>query len=178
MAPAVWGSVPFYFPSLTVRTPYKGVYSRCRLANKLTGKRYSAFGTRVFRVRRVYVIAKLKVLHAGRSHFFQSPEAVWDWLERSEGTGTLEYPHREGSGRHRGAVEVLTTARRNNRRHCTDCGGRVIARPDGTLILDRRRQEREEAKLLVQSVTSEASSRSRSPCGTERLSPETDNAGT
>ncbi|KAJ1122467.1 hypothetical protein NDU88_000954 [Pleurodeles waltl] len=34
--------------------------------------------------------SKLKVLHAGRSHFFQSPEAAWDWLERNDGTGTPE----------------------------------------------------------------------------------------
>ncbi|KAJ1116613.1 hypothetical protein NDU88_004819 [Pleurodeles waltl] len=34
--------------------------------------------------------AKLKVLHAGCSHFFQSPEAAWDQLERNDGTETPE----------------------------------------------------------------------------------------
>ncbi|KAJ1129107.1 hypothetical protein NDU88_007478 [Pleurodeles waltl] len=41
---------------------------------------------------------------------------------------------------------------------------RVEDAEDGTLSLKRRRQEREEAKLLVQTVTSEASNRSGSPC--------------
>ncbi|KAJ1120453.1 hypothetical protein NDU88_008622 [Pleurodeles waltl] len=45
-------------------------------------------------------------------------------------------------------------------------------RSDGTLSLKRRRQEREEAKLLVQTVPSEASSRSGSPCVTSGLSTE------
>ncbi|KAJ1197298.1 hypothetical protein NDU88_001160 [Pleurodeles waltl] len=35
--------------------------------------------------------ADLRVLHAGRSHFFQSPEAVWGWMERNNGTGTPEF---------------------------------------------------------------------------------------
>ncbi|KAJ1209787.1 hypothetical protein NDU88_005160 [Pleurodeles waltl] len=43
---------------------------------------------------------------------------------------------------------------------------------DGTLSLERRKQEREEDKLLVQTVTSETSLRSWSPCVTGRLTPE------
>ncbi|KAJ1213745.1 hypothetical protein NDU88_001376 [Pleurodeles waltl] len=48
-------------------------------------------------------------------------------------------------------------------------GGRVIVRLDGTLSLERRRREREEAKLFVQTVTSEASSHSGFPCVTGGL---------
>ncbi|KAJ1193834.1 hypothetical protein NDU88_003130 [Pleurodeles waltl] len=46
-----------------------------------------------------------------------------------------------------------------------------IVRSDGTLSLERRRQEHEEAKLLVQTVTLEVSSRSGSPCVPSGLSP-------
>ncbi|KAJ1116363.1 hypothetical protein NDU88_004578 [Pleurodeles waltl] len=44
--------------------------------------------------------------------------------------------------------------------------------------LERRRQEHEEAKLLVQTVTSEASSCSESLCVTGKLSPEVGNEDT
>ncbi|KAJ1206454.1 hypothetical protein NDU88_001859 [Pleurodeles waltl] len=61
---------------------------------------------------------------------------------------------------------------RRNRRHRASRGNRVIVRSDGTLSLERRRQEREVAKLLVQTVTSKVSSCSGSPCVTSGLSPE------
>ncbi|KAJ1126173.1 hypothetical protein NDU88_004581 [Pleurodeles waltl] len=69
----------------------------------------------------------------------------------------------KSGGRLRGPEEVRTAARRSTRRHHAGRGSRVIVRSDGTLSLEWRRQEREEAKLLVQTVTSEASLRSRSP---------------
>ncbi|KAJ1193947.1 hypothetical protein NDU88_003242 [Pleurodeles waltl] len=75
----------------------------------------------------------------------------------------------ESGGRPRGTAEVHTAACRSTRRHCAGRGSRVIVHSDGTLSLDRRRQEREEAKLLVQTVTLEASSRSGSPCVTEGI---------
>ncbi|KAJ1217773.1 hypothetical protein NDU88_005363 [Pleurodeles waltl] len=61
--------------------------------------------------------AKLKVLHAGRSHFFQSPEAAWDWLEQNEETGKPDSLHRGSSGSPRGTAEVHTAAHRSNRRN-------------------------------------------------------------
>ncbi|KAJ1091296.1 hypothetical protein NDU88_004423 [Pleurodeles waltl] len=115
---------------------------------------------------------------SGTDRLRYSPEAVWDWLERNDGTGTPESLHGESSGRPRRTAEVRTAACRSTRRHRTDCGNRVIVPPDGTLSLERRRQEHEEAKLLVQTVTSEASSLSGSPCVMGRLSPETENADT
>ncbi|KAJ1181701.1 hypothetical protein NDU88_006903 [Pleurodeles waltl] len=69
-------------------------------------------------------------------------------------------------------MEVHTAVRRSTRCHCASQGSRVIVRSDGTLSLERRRQEREEAKLLVQTVTSKASLRSGSPYVTGGLSPE------
>ncbi|KAJ1217514.1 hypothetical protein NDU88_005108 [Pleurodeles waltl] len=80
-------------------------------------------------------------------------------------------PAGESGRRLRGAEEVRTAARRSTRCHRAGRGSRVIVRSDGTLSLERRRQEREEAKLLVQTVTSEASSRSGSPCVPSGLSP-------
>ncbi|KAJ1156076.1 hypothetical protein NDU88_008801 [Pleurodeles waltl] len=44
-------------------------------------------------------------------------------------------------------------------------GTKVIVRSDGTLSLDRRRREQEEARLLVQPVTAEVSPLSGSPHG-------------
>ncbi|KAJ1118456.1 hypothetical protein NDU88_006647 [Pleurodeles waltl] len=116
--------------------------------------------------------AKLKVLHGGRAHFFQSTEAVWDSLEWSDGTVLPESPQGVSSGRPRGPEEVRTAVRRSTRRHCAGYGSRVIVRSDGTLSLERKRQEREEAKLLVQTVASEASLRSGSPCVASGLSTE------
>ncbi|KAJ1109124.1 hypothetical protein NDU88_006489 [Pleurodeles waltl] len=78
--------------------------------------------------------------------------------------------HGESSGRPRGTAEVHTAARRSTRRHRAGQGSRVIVRLDGTLSLERRRQKCEEDKLLVQTVTSKASSRSGSPCVTGSLS--------
>ncbi|KAJ1202370.1 hypothetical protein NDU88_006170 [Pleurodeles waltl] len=113
--------------------------------------------------------AKLKVLHAGHSH---SPEAAWDCLVRNDGTGTPE-SLRWGSGKRlRETVELCTAVHRRSRRHCAGRGSQVIVCSDGTLSLERRRQEHEEAKLLVQTVTSEVSSRSGSPGVTSGLSPE------
>ncbi|KAJ1112148.1 hypothetical protein NDU88_000416 [Pleurodeles waltl] len=57
--------------------------------------------------------AKLKVLHAGRSHFFQSPEAAWDWLERNDVAGTPDSVVGESDRRPRGTAEVHTAARRS-----------------------------------------------------------------
>ncbi|KAJ1157645.1 hypothetical protein NDU88_010350 [Pleurodeles waltl] len=122
--------------------------------------------------------AKLKVLNAGRSHFFQSPEAAWDWLDRNDVAGRPDFLVGESDRRPRGTAEVHTAARRSTRRSRAGQGSRVIVRTDGTLSLESRRQEREEAKLLVQTVTSEASSRSGSPCVAGRLSPELSPVGT
>ncbi|KAJ1158228.1 hypothetical protein NDU88_010922 [Pleurodeles waltl] len=116
--------------------------------------------------------AKLEVLHAGRAHFFQSPQAVWDWLERSNGTGPPRSPRRASGGKPQGLEEVRTAVHRSTRRHRTGRGSRVIVCLSGTLTLERKRQEREEAKLLVQTVTSEASLRSGSPGAASGLSPE------
>ncbi|KAJ1181719.1 hypothetical protein NDU88_006921 [Pleurodeles waltl] len=44
---------------------------------------------------------------------------------------------------------MRTAARRSTRRHRASRGSRVIVRSDGTMSLEQRRQEREEAKLLV-----------------------------
>ncbi|KAJ1099060.1 hypothetical protein NDU88_004164 [Pleurodeles waltl] len=78
----------------------------------------------------------------------------------------------ESDRRPRETAEVHTAACRSTRRRCVGQGSRVFVRSDGTLSLERRRQEREEAKLLVQTVTSEVSSCSGSPCVAGRLSPE------
>ncbi|KAJ1143790.1 hypothetical protein NDU88_010094 [Pleurodeles waltl] len=78
----------------------------------------------------------------------------------------------ESGGRLRETAEVHTEVHRSTRRHRAGRGSRVIVRSDGILSLERWRQESEEAKLLVQTVTSEASSRSRSPCVVSGLSPE------
>ncbi|KAJ1186070.1 hypothetical protein NDU88_002855 [Pleurodeles waltl] len=106
---------------------------------------------------------KLKVLHAGRSHFFQTPEAVWDWLELGDGGGTpgsqsagvCEQPAKMGNIQ----SALRQTSRRRRAARCT----KVILQSDGTLSLDRRHREREEARLLVKSVTAEVSTRSGSP---------------
>ncbi|KAJ1145918.1 hypothetical protein NDU88_012201 [Pleurodeles waltl] len=60
--------------------------------------------------------ANLKVLHVGRSHFFQSSEAAWDWLERNDETGTPDSLHGEGGRRPRGTAEMHTAGRRSTRR--------------------------------------------------------------
>ncbi|KAJ1185445.1 hypothetical protein NDU88_002237 [Pleurodeles waltl] len=93
--------------------------------------------------------AKLKVLHEGRSHFFQSPKAAWGWLERNDGTRMPESLWEESGGRLRETAEVRTAARRSTRRHRAGCGSRVLVCSDSTLSLERRRQEREEAKLRI-----------------------------
>ncbi|KAJ1209513.1 hypothetical protein NDU88_004891 [Pleurodeles waltl] len=103
---------------------------------------------------------------------------AWDWLERNGVAGTPDFLVGESGRRPRGTAEVHTAARRSTRR-CRACQrSRVIVRTDGTLSLDRQRQEREEAKLLVQTVTSEASFRSGSPCVAGRLSPDLSPEGT
>ncbi|KAJ1213711.1 hypothetical protein NDU88_001343 [Pleurodeles waltl] len=102
----------------------------------------------------------------------ESPETAWDWLERNDGTGTQESLRGESGGRLRETAEVRTVAHGSTRCHCAGRGSRVIVRSDGTLSLKRRRQKREEAKTVVQTVTSEASSCSGSPCVTSGLSPE------
>ncbi|KAJ1181440.1 hypothetical protein NDU88_006647 [Pleurodeles waltl] len=61
--------------------------------------------------------AKLKVLHVGRSHFFQSPEAAWGWLERNDVTGMPASLQGESGRRPRGKEEVHIAARRSTRRH-------------------------------------------------------------
>ncbi|KAJ1100111.1 hypothetical protein NDU88_005200 [Pleurodeles waltl] len=91
---------------------------------------------------------------------------------RNDGTGTPEFLWGKSGGRLRGPEEVRNAERRSTRCHCASRGSRVTVRSDGTLSLERRRQERKEAKLLVQTVTSEASSRSGSPCVASGLSPE------
>ncbi|KAJ1163598.1 hypothetical protein NDU88_004054 [Pleurodeles waltl] len=80
--------------------------------------------------------ANLKVLHAGRSHFFQSPEAAWDWLERNDVVGTPDFLVGESDRRTRGTAEVHTAPRRSTRRCRAGQGGRVIVRSDGTLSLE------------------------------------------
>ncbi|KAJ1164621.1 hypothetical protein NDU88_005056 [Pleurodeles waltl] len=107
--------------------------------------------------------AKLEVLHAGRSHFFQTPEAVWDWLELGSGDGT---PRPQRGGVHKQPAKmgnIQSTLRRTTRQCHVSQGAKVIVRSNGTLSLDRRRQKREEARLLLRSVTAEVSLRSGSP---------------
>ncbi|KAJ1217660.1 hypothetical protein NDU88_005253 [Pleurodeles waltl] len=84
----------------------------------------------------------------------------------------LDFLAGESGRRPRGTAEVHTVACRSTRRCRAGQGGRVIVRSDGTLSLEHRRREQEKAKLLVQTVTSEAYSRSGSPCVAGRLSPE------
>ncbi|KAJ1107054.1 hypothetical protein NDU88_004451 [Pleurodeles waltl] len=122
--------------------------------------------------------AKMKVLHAGRSHFFQSLEAAWEWLEQNDVAGTPDFLVGESDTRPSGTAVGHIAARRSTRRRCAGQGSRVIVCSDSTLSLECQRQEREEAKLLVQTVTSEASYRSRSPCVVGRLSPELSPEGT
>ncbi|KAJ1093109.1 hypothetical protein NDU88_006218 [Pleurodeles waltl] len=55
---------------------------------------------------------------------------------------------------------LQSALRRTTRRCRATRGAKVIVRPDGTLSLDRGRQVREKAKLLVRSVTAEVSPRS------------------
>ncbi|KAJ1207793.1 hypothetical protein NDU88_003183 [Pleurodeles waltl] len=50
---------------------------------------------------------------------------------------------------------VHSTLRRTSRRRRATRNARVIVHSDGTLSMDRRRREREEARRLVQSVTAE-----------------------
>ncbi|KAJ1217858.1 hypothetical protein NDU88_005445 [Pleurodeles waltl] len=107
----------------------------------------------------------------------KAPE-TWDWLERNNVVGTPDFLVGESDRRPRGTAEVHTAACRTTRRRRAGQGSRVIVRADGTLSLERERQERVEAKLLVQTVTSEASSRSGSPCVAGRLSPELSPVGT
>ncbi|KAJ1206112.1 hypothetical protein NDU88_001521 [Pleurodeles waltl] len=84
--------------------------------------------------------------------------------------GGLPRPRRCYGGLLTGGGEYQETL--STRRHRAGCGSRVIVRSDGTLSLERRRQEREEAPLLVQTITSEASSCSGSPCVVSGLSTE------
>ncbi|KAJ1137628.1 hypothetical protein NDU88_004026 [Pleurodeles waltl] len=83
--------------------------------------------------------AKLKVLHAGRSHFFPSPEAAWDWLEQNGVVETPDFLVGESGRRPRGTAEVHIAARRCR----AGQGSRVIVRLDGALGLERQRQEQE-----------------------------------
>ncbi|KAJ1125986.1 hypothetical protein NDU88_004399 [Pleurodeles waltl] len=99
-------------------------------------------------------------------------ESAWDWLERNNVVGTPDSLVGENDRRPRGTAEVHTAVRKSTRSHRAGRGSRVIVRSDGTLGLERQREEREEAKLLVQTVTSETSSRSLSPCVAGRLSQE------
>ncbi|KAJ1198388.1 hypothetical protein NDU88_002229 [Pleurodeles waltl] len=74
--------------------------------------------------------------------------AVWDWLElgdddsapRSRSRGTSERPTKMGG--------VQSTVRRTSRQRHAICSARVVVRSDGTLSMDGRRWEREEARRL------------------------------
>ncbi|KAJ1186709.1 hypothetical protein NDU88_003490 [Pleurodeles waltl] len=107
--------------------------------------------------------AKLKVLHAGHSHFFQTPEAVWDRLELGDGVGTPRTQSRGAREQSAKMGNIQSSLRRTTGRCHATRGAKVMVRSDGTLSLDGRRQEREEARFLVQSVTAEVSPRSGSP---------------
>ncbi|KAJ1132962.1 hypothetical protein NDU88_011263 [Pleurodeles waltl] len=97
------------------------------------------------------------------SLFSDTPEAVWDWLELGSGDGTprpqsggvREQPTKMGN--------IQSALSRTTRRRRATRSAKVIVRKDGTLSLDRRRQEQEEARLLVRSVTAEVSPGSGSP---------------
>ncbi|KAJ1204463.1 hypothetical protein NDU88_008240 [Pleurodeles waltl] len=89
--------------------------------------------------------AKFKVLHAGPVHFFQMPEAVWDWLELRTGEESPGIQCRGSLGGDPRRGDLQATAHRNNR--CRSRRNRVSVRPDGTLSLARKRQEREGARL-------------------------------
>ncbi|KAJ1119340.1 hypothetical protein NDU88_007526 [Pleurodeles waltl] len=69
---------------------------------------------------------------------------------------------------------VQSTLHRTSRRRRATRNSRVIVRSDGTLSMDRRHREREEARRLVQSVTAEISSRSGSPRGDGVLTQDSD----
>ncbi|KAJ1079749.1 hypothetical protein NDU88_000003 [Pleurodeles waltl] len=92
--------------------------------------------------------AKLKVLHAGRSHFFQTPKAICDWLELGDGGGTPGSQSRGVCEQLAKMGSIQSALRRTSRRRRATRGTKVIVRSDGTLTLDRRHREREEARLL------------------------------
>ncbi|KAJ1100163.1 hypothetical protein NDU88_005250 [Pleurodeles waltl] len=83
-------------------------------------------------------------------------------------------PHRGIRGRDQRASDSQATARRNHRRCRTGRGDRVTIHPEGTLSQEQQRQECKEARLLVQSVTSETSSCSGSPNSGVDLTPDLD----
>ncbi|KAJ1092933.1 hypothetical protein NDU88_006043 [Pleurodeles waltl] len=95
----------------------------------------------------------------------EDAEVAWDWLERNDVAGTPDSLIGESDRRPQGTAEVHTAARRSTRLHRAGRGSRVIVCSDGTLSLEHRIQEQEEAELLVQK-------RSGSPCVAGRLSPE------
>ncbi|KAJ1190860.1 hypothetical protein NDU88_000179 [Pleurodeles waltl] len=72
--------------------------------------------------------AKLKVLHACHMHFFPSPEAAWDWLERNGVAGMPDFLVGESGRRPRGTAEVHNAARRSTRKRRAGQGSRVIIR--------------------------------------------------
>ncbi|KAJ1087719.1 hypothetical protein NDU88_000884 [Pleurodeles waltl] len=92
-----------------------------------------------------------------------TPEAVWDWLELGDGGGTLRSQSRGVREQPAKMGNIQFALRRTTRRRRAAQGTKVIERLDGTLSLDKRRWEWEEARLFVQSVTAEVSPRSGSP---------------
>ncbi|KAJ1173875.1 hypothetical protein NDU88_005700 [Pleurodeles waltl] len=75
-------------------------------------------------------------------------------------------------------VALATTQRKSRRQHHASQDTKVIVRPDGTLSLEQHRQEQEEARMLVESVTSTASSRTGSLQGEESPAPDLDTVNT
>ncbi|KAJ1127556.1 hypothetical protein NDU88_005955 [Pleurodeles waltl] len=99
----------------------------------------------------------------------EKQEVAWGWLELRGGGGSSLTPSaRGGPGDVRRASDSMATTRRKSRQCRRDSTeARMIVRPDGFWSLEQRRQKREEARMLVEAVTSVASSRMGSLQGEE-----------
>ncbi|KAJ1090619.1 hypothetical protein NDU88_003749 [Pleurodeles waltl] len=101
--------------------------------------------------------AKLKVIHEDRSHFFMSPEETWYWLEiRGGDCIPARHPGRTHSEPHWVNRSGAVLRKRIMLRKQLSPGERVVVRPDDSLDLETQKMEQEEARALVESVTSAA----------------------
>ncbi|KAJ1171927.1 hypothetical protein NDU88_003784 [Pleurodeles waltl] len=122
--------------------------------------------------------ASVAILEAKTRKLGARVQDAEDWLEQNDVAGTPEFLVGESGRRPQGTAEVHPAAGRSTRRGRAGQGSRVIVSSDATLCLEHRRREREKTKLLVQTVTSEASSHSGSPCVAGRLSLDLSPVGT
>ena len=105
--------------------------------------------------------AKLKIIHNGKTHFFETPEEVWDWME-------IRKPDRDPPPtQKRGWSRPRRRSRPGPSRLCNGDASeasmsRVVVCGDGTIGMEEWQTEHREACALVAAVTTG---------GSEQLSP-------